>query len=657
MSKNSKIQTMSNDLDEIKNKSEKLSQRKNEKLTIKPVDSSGVAKQVEPKKSIVESVIRHMADETVGAEKKSESVKNDELKNLVNRISDSVSENKLVIKAAKKEEVFDAKKLFEPNVELADQKGDKKIGEEIDKEIEKRINKETEDTVSANMAKNVTDEKKSVVDQKEELQNSGAEELKSLIDRISNDSLSAPAKKNKTANKVLGNIKNDIGKTLALVKVQEKTSLDVLNKNVKNDAEKDQKRISDSDKIKNAEKEKKSFWSSISEKLKRDSSHNKISENEIRQSKRNLESKIEKYHTGILAENGKKKVEEIKKKEKEGKEKTGYLNADKYVLPENRLIHGRQKYYSSVSKKIKMRKEKDEIKELKDAAAVKKKQKILSRDEEYKKLKKSIIEKYHIKLFSLPWKKIIPVGLIIVLTVGLSFYCLMSLVPSEPLPSLPPAAVYGNELSEFANLEKKITIFESDFKGFNSLEEDAKNIFNVDRKLEVIKLVIFDTENKENKNILLLENYFDAVGIIDVENNVNNLPRNFLEMLTNDYSLFIFKTKKNTIRYGMAINLKDRDSMFEIMEKWEKERRINKKMVTVFKPLFVSDKNFEDAEKSFSSANYRGVKIKYVHLIDEDTALNYFVYSDKESGNDLLVITTSKDNVFTIADLLVDRQY
>lgn len=303
-----------------------------------------------------------------------------------------------------------------------------------------------------------------------------------------------------------------------------------------------------------------------------------------------------------------------------------------------------------------MREEKGELEGLKNASDIKEKQKILSRDEEYKKLKKNIITKYHIKLFSLPWKKIIPVALAIILTITLSFYYLMSIITPEPLPQPLPAVVSGEELSEFANLEKKITISESGLRGFNNLEADAKNIFSANPNLKIIKLVIVNTEDKENRNILPLKDSLDALGITDIKNNVNNLPEKFLEMSMNKYNFFIFKTKENHIRYGIAIGLKDRYSMSEIMEKWEKERSRSKKMISVLKPLFASDRNFEDVYRIFNSANYRNIKINYVHLVDEDTALNYFIYNNSNNnGNDLLVITTSKNSAHAVADLLVDN--
>ena len=687
MGKNLKIQTMSGDLDELKNKPEKSSQREEEKEKpiAKTVDLSDVAKQKKPEKSMVESVIKSMVDnapdknsskasEAADMEKKLESAEVNELQNLISKISSAVPEKRLAPRIAEKEKTFGVEELPETNIGLTkDKKIDENIDEEIRKEMEERINREMikkagkkdigvikekaeKKTLSAAHVDTVSKEKVTVKQEKIQ-KDSDMKELEDLISRISKTAKKDATEKNivEAANKISSGTKDSAVKMSVSAETREKMPLKISDKIAKNAAKEIQKNAFDSDKIESAEKKEKSFWSNISDKLKKDGSREKNNKDEIKQDKKDAENEIEKYgESGILAENKEQKSEEIKKEKSKGN--LDYLSGDEYIPPENRLIRGKQKFYSSVSKRIKMREEKGELEGLKNASDIKEKQKILSRDEEYKKLKKSIIAKYHIKLFSLPWKKIIPVALAIILTITLSFYYLMSVITPEPLPQPSPAVVSGEELSEFANLEKKITISESGLRGFNNLEADAKNIFSANPNLKIIKLVIVNTEDKENRNILPLKDSLDALGITDIKNNVNNLPEKFLEMSMNKYNLFIFKTKENHIRYGIAIGLKDRYSMSEIMEKWEKERSRSKKMISVLKPLFASDRNFEDVYRIFNSANYRNIEINYVHLVDEDTALNYFIYNNNnDNGNDLLVITTSKNSAHAVADLLVDN--
>ena len=716
MRNSSKIQTMSDDLDELKNSSQNFSQQAKEKKEeptkeiigandvvkqTKAANASDVTKQVNPERSIVESVISSMANGEISKNKQNEDKdKNkldtakikweeksgnkdiNELQGLVNRISDTVPEKESSLTAIKKEKVFNQEELPKPNIEPPNKEIEEKINREIDREMETRINREMEEKTEKEIKKETkitaaADSKTNKdfgvnKEEKESLKNKDAEKLKSLISRISKVAGKESVKKSVAEEKekfrsvredkakksvVLNNEKDDIVKMPMAGEIQERSSSASPGINAKGIIERQQEDISgynEDDSLK-----EKSFWSNISEKLKKGNDSKKIDEVKTVQDKNKkiLENEIEKSSkTGTLVKNN-KETERTKKEESE--EKFDYLKGGEYVLPENRLIHGRQKFYSSVSKRIKLREDKGEMEGLKTVSDIKKKQKILSHEEEYKKLKKSIISKYHIKLFQMPWKKIIPIALVIILIITSSFYFIMSFLTLKPIPPSPIVVVSGEDLSEFANIEKKITISESSLKGLNkgNLEDNAKDIFNENSNFKVIKLVIVNTEDKENRNILSLKDSLDAFGIIDIENNRNYLPEKFLEMSTDKYNFFIFKTKKDHIRYGIAIGLKDRYFMSEIMEKWEKERSANKKMIVVFKPLFAGDRNYEDIYRPFNFANYNGIEVKYIHLIDEDTALNYFIYNNSEDGgNDLLVITTSKDSTHAIIDLLVDDQ-
>lgn len=653
---------MSDDLDELKNSPQKSSQqtkKEKEKPVAEIAGAGNVAEQVNPKRSIVESVIDSMANGEIGrdsqkngkleiakitGQKKSKNKDVGELQNLVSRISETIPEKRSPSATVRREEISDQEKLPKPNIESASRETEEKINREIDKEMEARINKEMEKKIKNETEVVAATSLKINKKEKKDKKNEDAEKLKSLISRIS-----------KTAEKE--DVRRSVVKKTGVIPEKKEESKETKKDNVagipltgeiqkrlpSEFSSMDTKDIVSRDEVGN--KEKKSFWGNISEKLKKGDNCERISEIKTVPNKKILEDKVEKHNkSGVLAGNN-------KKIEKTEKDKSFYLKSDKYVLPENRLIHGKQKFYSSVSKRIKLREDKGEMEGLKNASDIKKKQKILSREEEYKRLKKSIISKYHVKLFRLPWKKIIPVSLIIILVAGASFYYAMSVLVPKSSPSSSPDVVYGEELSEFINIEKKITISEGSLRGFDSLETVAKDIFDANRKIKIIKLVIVNTEDKENRNILSLQNSFDAFGV-----NKNSLPERFLEISADKYDFFIFKTKDDHIRYGIAIGLKDRYLMSEIMKEWEEERSVNKKMITVFKPLFASDRNYGDIYKQFNSANYNGVEVRYVHLINEDTALNYFIYNNSEDdGSDLLVITTSKDSTYTIADLLMDN--
>ncbi|MCK5084556.1 MAG: hypothetical protein KAQ64_02795 [Candidatus Pacebacteria bacterium] len=401
-----------------------------------------------------------------------------------------------------------------------------------------------------------------------------------------------------------------------------------------------------------SKKPKNSFWKNISEKLKKPSDSEKInalsSKKKISDIKVNDHSKTKEFasRSGVLRDN--KNAEQKEVSQKESLSKKAYYDRS-YTPPNERLIHGKQKYYSSVSKRIKLKEEKDELEELKDATKIKKQKKIITKEDEYKKLKKSIIQKYHIKLFSLPWKRIILVSLTLIALIVGSFYAVTLLFPPEPPVIRIPVDTSGKELEKFMNLEKKIIIEKNNLKGNDAwLKIKAEEIFSSDANIKIIKLIIID--NDTEKNILSLEEALNTIGIIDIGEGVNHLPKNFLEISTNNYNLFIFQTGKNSLRYGLAVKTSDADSMSAIMESWEQERTKNKKMTSVLKPLFIDDKNFEDVFVPLSETYYKDVKIKYISLIDKETALDYFIY------NDILVFATSKDSVFLMVDLMTSDE-
>ena len=394
---------------------------------------------------------------------------------------------------------------------------------------------------------------------------------------------------------------------------------------------------------------KKSFWGNISEKLKKSSDSEKInalsSKKKVSNIKTNNKAKEFASQSGVLQDNKSKKQKE--ESEKESLSKKAYYDKS-YMAPNERLIHGKQKYYSSVSKRIKLREEKDEMEDLRDTAKIEKQKKIVTKEEEYKKLKKSIMQKYNIKLFSLPWKKIIPVAIIaLMLTGSVSWYIISRIKPPEP--PAPPMAIIGNEIEEFLNIENAITIAEEDLKGFNNLEANAMAIFNSNRNIKIIKLFIIYDKNETDKKMLSLQKALDAIGITDIEEGVNNLPNGFLQETTNNYNLFLFKTEKGTLRYGLAIKINNEQTISELMEEWEKEGSKNKKITTVLKPLFGDDRNFEEVFSPLSTATYRDVRIRYVSLTDQETALDYFIHKNT------LVFATSKDSTFLMIDLLTSR--
>lgn len=384
------------------------------------------------------------------------------------------------------------------------------------------------------------------------------------------------------------------------------------------------------------EKTKKSLWSVILEKFKKTKYPEKTNKLENKNLEKKAEEGKEYNKSGILTTKRTEEISKIKDESEKEAKKDYLFDKNQYIKPENRLIYGKQKYYSSVSKKIKPKEQADGIENLKSVTGQKQKE-VLSEKEEYKKLRQGIMKKYHIKLFFLPWKKIAFVSIVILASVGLITYYITSKITPLPPPPL-PSIVAGAELEEFAQIKDKVEITQKNIAIPGFLEIKAEEKFNADNNIEIVKLLIKDNNEK---SIAPLK---EALGNIKID--INNLPENFWGVTTNNYNLFVFKTKQGTPRLGIALKSNDIHSLSKIMEDWEKERIENRKITTLLKPLFMGDEAFEDTSRSFKSASYKNTQIRYIHLPDQNAALNYFIYRD------ILVVATSKDITFKMIDLI-----
>ena len=151
-------------------------------------------------------------------------------------------------------------------------------------------------------------------------------------------------------------------------------------------------------------------------------------------------------------------------------------------------------------------------------------------------------------------------------------------------------------------------------------------------------------DNKDDKNMLSFRESLKLIKKV----NTDNMPDKFFDITTNNYNLFVFKTKNETYRLGIAVSSDNVIALQEIMRNWEKETNKDRKMAAVLKGIFLDDPIKENYLKSFESALYKNVNIRYIHMPDSRTALNYFIY------NNILVITTSKDSAFLLVDLLTN---
>ena len=495
-------------------------------------------------------------------------------------------------------------------------------------------------------------------------------ELKNLIKRISKDdketSKERPVKTEKKKENIATNIENEetTSEERADSKNDEKEDLkNLINKISETIDKEDDKpiQIENADDKLNEDKEseieetkenKQSFWSDISEKLKDDESVKSQKGNRDREKDQTTiktvesidsvnEKKEEEKHdnSGILTT--KKLFEKEKNLEDKGEiRKTFYDNDNNYQSPENRLIFGKQKKYSSVSKRIKLKDKKDEMENLKNADEIKEKQKIISESEKYKKLKSRVIKKYNIRLFSLPWKKIIPISVFLIILSGAVYYVLVRELSETP-PE-PPVIIIGTEVERLAKIRNAVELTKDEIVGTTDLERIKINEkFNSNEGIEELRIVI-----RQGGNIISLKEALKSVRI-----ETKNFPKDFWDTTNNSYNLFAIKTGEDNFRFGIAIESNDITSLLKTMGDWEQEDVDKRKMFYVFEPFFTDSEIEEDFGQNFRSTNYEYNYIRYINLPDQNVSFDYF------ASDNILIIVTSKENTSRIIDILNDNVY
>ena len=661
---NTTVRTMKDDIEESRRKTTSTSNEPAKKKESEKTD---------PTVSIPKNNLKETNDsaDTVKFSDSVNSAQTNELKDLINKISEQTDKDiDTAYDHSPKDQLKETNSPSDLQQKVEQQNEEAEIPQSNPEELKQNdsvknstINTNTENNrKKEELLKDVVTEEKS----RNAINNEDIENLKNLINKISNI---PPKKDDQTANiekipsdninekskEVDNKIREDLKPNIATIET--KSIIEDRLKQIKTKTVKDIKPIEknkpeiliNSEKPVEKKKEKTSFWNKISKNIKKTSSSKKISaltSNKINNTDENIDkSQIKKEiaSSGVL-----KSSQEIKEKnDSENKKKliSNYYEAN-YVSPADRLSQGKQELYSSLSKKIKLKGEKGELDALKKTEEGKIKQKEITKDEEYKKLKKSIKQKYHIKLSLLPWKKIIVSSLIVLIIIGIGFWKLFSIIAPPELPPDTPEIIIGEEINEFTNVKNKLTFIANKFN-VTQLESDAIKIFNQDKTIDIIKLEIINNDN--TKNIVTFEK---ALAIIGIKNNKTTLPSDFLGLTTNSYNIFIFKTTKDpiSIRYGIAVKTGKGDELKTTMKLWEENRIENQKMIKILKPLFIDDSGFEETYATFASINYseENIELRYAGFIGSETALDYFIHKN------ILVITTSKDSIFIMADLLVN---
>jgi len=310
-------------------------------------------------------------------------------------------------------------------------------------------------------------------------------------------------------------------------------------------------------------------------------------------------------------------------------------NSD-YVNPENRLIFGKQEFYSSLRKRIKPKSKEENLENLQNT--VKEKEIKLSDEEEKKMLRRQILKKYNINLHALPWVKIIIFTILFLGILGASLYYF---IPKFITPIPQPAPISTGE--SIAKIDQKIP------KEVSAKENQVTaNYFNsgLDPWKSYQEGDIAKVKISYNDHDILLPRD-EALKTILGDQNFQSIPKEVLNLVEQKYDILAFKSN-GSLRLGIALQYdQTKEAEFrEAMLAWEKTNNKNEKIYNVMKTLFISDRVTETSITTFQPATHNGVELKYVNLPDNYTSMDYFI------SGDLVIFTTSKDITFKMIDLM-----
>lgn len=310
-----------------------------------------------------------------------------------------------------------------------------------------------------------------------------------------------------------------------------------------------------------------------------------------------------------------------------------------YISPENRLIFGKQEYYSSIRKRIKLKNEEKNLEGLEET--LKQNEIKLSDTEEKKMLRHQIIKKYRIKLFTLPWAKIIIFTILFLGTLGTGLYLILPKI--APVDESPVEIINGENIAEIdSKLTREVSAKQKSISALNYFDGSLEP-WNTYRKGDIIEVKI----SYDDYSILLPRD--EALKSILGKEQFGNIPPAFLDTISQKYSVLAFK-RENDLRLGLAFKFDSakETQLRSTMLEWEKTGTRNAKIYNVMKNLFTGSKLKEEGITSFQPAIYRDVELKYINLPDTNTSIDYVIYGDT------IFFTTSKDTTFQMIDLLKD---
>jgi len=313
-----------------------------------------------------------------------------------------------------------------------------------------------------------------------------------------------------------------------------------------------------------------------------------------------------------------------------------------YVDPENRLIHGKQEFYSTMHKAIKPRTEAENLDGLDDV--LKEREIELSEEEKGKRFKRDIAKKYGTQNSASSRIKVAVIGIVFLAILGGFLTVVLPKLKSAKNTATTEKSTTIVAGESIADIDKKITAASSAKQSqvmtlnyFDANLDPWKSFSDGD----VVRLNI----TYDNQDVMLSRE--EALKTVLGESNASNVPDDFINAISPEYNILVFKDN-GYLRLGLVFkySASKEEEFKDIMSSWAGTNTQNKKIYAVMKSIFVNSRIIEQGTTTFQPAMYNGVELKFVNLPDSDTSMDYFLYEG------YIIFTSSKDHTFQIIDLL-----
>lgn len=224
--------------------------------------------------------------------------------------------------------------------------------------------------------------------------------------------------------------------------------------------------------------------------------------------------------------------------------------------------------------------------------------------------------------------KLLPILAIILLAligIGAFFYWQGTKIEPEPEPKPEPVkpseSLIGVEETKIISLTSEISLFET-------LKQEIQ-LAQPDKTFKRIAILKNETE------FFSLNEFFKELQV--------SVPPYALVELKDNYTLVIY-SQNNKKHLGLVIEAKNIDNLKQQLRFWEQT------MVDDLKNLLLDKNGSQAATIGFQDNVYKDTAIRYINFPEPDLTIDYAII------NNLFILSTSKESMYKIIDLLVPSE-